>query len=100
MSLIAPGKHYTLDGFGSEELFDLWRDPSETVNLIDSDEGRRLAVSFREILLGELDASPGSIEVENAYLKEFRQRLKSLVEEGLSPHLPITAVARPSNGRE
>jgi arylsulfatase A-like enzyme len=81
MSLVASGWHFARDGFGSEELYDLRRDPFESVNLIDSAEGKQLARVFRKTLLAELNASPGSIQVENAYLKAYRQWLKSLVEE-------------------
>ena len=34
---------------------------------------------FRGNLLELLTDNPGTIEVENAYMKDFRQRLKSLV---------------------
>ena len=97
MSLIAPGKHYTLDGFGSEQLFDLNRDPSESVNLIDSDVGKQVAGMFRKTLLDELDASPGSTEVENAYLGAFRQRLKSMVEQSPAPPTRISVLEKRSN---
>ena len=100
MSLVASGKHYARDSFGSEELYDLRSDPLERVNLIDSAEGKQAAVVFRKMLLDELNASPGSIEVENAYLKAYRQRLKSLVEESPEPRLPISALENRSTKRQ
>ena len=92
MSLTAPGRQYTLDGFGSEQLFDLDRDPSESVNLIDSDLGKQALGMFRKRLLYELDASPGSAEVENAYMKAFRQTLRSLVEQSPAPQTRISVL--------
>jgi arylsulfatase A-like enzyme len=80
MSLVARGKHFTRDGFGSEEIFDLKNDPLERENLIDKAEGKELVGLFRKMLLDELDASPGATEVENTYMKAYRQWLKSLVE--------------------
>jgi arylsulfatase A-like enzyme len=97
MSLMGPDKHYTFDGFGSEELFDLNSDPLERVNVIDSDEGKHVARIFRTMLLDELDASPGSTEVENAYLNAFRQRLRSLVKQSPAPGEAITALEKRSN---
>jgi arylsulfatase A-like enzyme len=85
MSLVAAGRHYCRDGFGSEELYDLSSDPVETVNLIDTAEGRRVAPTFRKMLLSELNASPGSTEVEHAYLGAYRQLLKSAVEGSAAP---------------
>jgi arylsulfatase A-like enzyme len=79
MSLVAHGRHYIRDGFGAEQLYDLRIDPPERVNLIDSTEGRQLAGTYRKMLLDELNASPGSVEAENAYLKAYRQWLESLV---------------------
>ena len=46
---------------------------------------------FRRMLLNELTDNPGSIEVENAYLKPYRQWLKSLVQTSSTPRDAISA---------
>ena len=80
MSLVASGRHYIRDGMGIERLYDLRKDPFELVNLMGSTHGDREAEPFRRMLLEVLTSNPGSIEVENAYMKAFRQGLRSLVE--------------------
>ena len=100
MSLVASGQHYIRDGMGTEQLYDLSIDPFEMVNLMGSARGSQGVQPFRRMLLDLLTDNPGSIEVENAYLKAFRQGLKSLVEDGLAPHVPITAVEKPSNEKK
>ena len=85
MSLVASGRHYIRDGTGSEQLYDLRRDPSELVNLVDSAEGNQELGAFRRMLLDVLTDDPGSIEVENAYLKPYRRRLESAIREGPLP---------------
>jgi arylsulfatase A-like enzyme len=92
MSLVAFGRHYVRDGTGTEQLYDLVRDPFETINLMTSAEGGQMVSIFRRILLKLLTDNPGSIEVENAYLKPFRQRLKTLVNEGPGPPEALTNV--------
>jgi arylsulfatase A-like enzyme len=92
MSLVRTGRHYIRDGTGSEQLYDLSRDPSELVNLADSAEGNQALGDFRRSLLEMLTDDPGSIEVENAYLKPFRQWLKSLVQASSLPPEPVAAV--------
>ena len=47
---------------------------------------------FRKMLLDVLTDNPGSIEVENTYLKAYRQRLKSLVQQHSTPGDAISAV--------
>ncbi|MGP0069253.1 MAG: sulfatase [Isosphaeraceae bacterium] len=99
MSLVARGRHYIRDGSGSELLYDLRRDPFDSVNLIESVEGRQAAVGLRRMLLDALTANPGSVEAEDAYLRAFRGRLKSLVEEGSVPSPPISSSEAPSHSR-
>jgi len=82
MSLVALGRHYVRDGMGSEQLYDLSRDPFETVNLAGSADCNQVVGVFRRMLLKFLTDNRGSIEGENAYLKPYRQWLNSLVEEG------------------
>jgi arylsulfatase A-like enzyme len=81
MSLVAAGWHYIRDGTGAERLHDLRIDPYELDNLVDRAQGTETVKRFRRLLLRVLTDNPGSIEVEKAYLKTFRQSLKSLVEE-------------------
>jgi arylsulfatase A-like enzyme len=97
MSLVALGRHYLRDGRGTEQLFDLGRDPFETVNLMGSAEGNRDVGLFRRMLLQVLNDNPGSIEVETAYLKAYRQSLASLVEESPTARAPISAQEALSN---
>jgi arylsulfatase A-like enzyme len=85
MSLVAHGLHFVRDGFGAEQLFDLSRDQSEKVNLINTAEGQRAARELRKLLLDELNASPSPTEVENAYLKAYKQWLQSVVEKSPAP---------------
>ena len=92
MSLVAAGRHYLRDGVGSEQLYDLRRDPTELVNVVDSAEGVQALRNLRQMLLEVLTANPGSIEVENAYLKPYRQWLKSLVQASPSPSEPMAAI--------
>jgi hypothetical protein len=49
--------------------------------------------AFRRMLLEILTANPGSIEVEKAYLKPYRQWLMSLVEGS-----PLGRDARSASG--
>ncbi len=86
MSLVASGRHYIRDGTGSEQLYDLRRDPFERVNLMGSADGNKTVSDFRRTLLKVLTDNPGSIEVENAYLKPYRQWLNSLVQASSPPH--------------
>jgi arylsulfatase A-like enzyme len=79
MSLVVPGWHYLRDGMGDEELYDLWHDPFERVNLIHADLGRHMVGDVRRRLLTVLSDNRASSEVENAYLKHFRQWLSSIV---------------------
>ncbi len=92
MSLVALGRHYIRDSRGGEQLYDLDRDPFERRNVIDSPEGQQAVGTFRRMLLEVLTANPGSIEVEKAYLKPYRQWLTSLVEGTFPPRDAISAL--------
>jgi arylsulfatase A-like enzyme len=81
MSLVASGHHYIRDGMGTETLYDLRRDPFERVNLVGSSYANRAVGAFRKMLLEVLTDNPGSIEVDNAYLEAYKQRLKALIPE-------------------
>jgi arylsulfatase A-like enzyme len=81
MSLVASGHHYVRDGFGAEMLFDLRRDPFERNNLMNSSDGGQLTRDFRKTLLEVLTDSPGSAEVEEAYLGSYRRGLQALDAE-------------------
>jgi arylsulfatase A-like enzyme len=80
MSLVARGHHYVRDGFGNEQLYEVNRDPFETVNLMGSAEGAEAVVVFRRMLLDVLAQNPGATEAENAYLDAYRKWLRSLVD--------------------
>ena len=51
------------------------------------------------MLLDALTDNPGSIEMEDTYLKAYRQRLKSLVEEIPPPGDQTAALEERSNGK-
>ena len=76
MSLVAAGHHYIRHGMGLEQLYDLRVDPSERINLMASSIGDRRVGAFRRMLLEVLTDSPGSAEVEKAYLEPFRKWLE------------------------
>ena len=80
MSLMSSGWHYFRDGVGREQIYDLSRDTGEQTNLVGSAKGEKMLVLLRRLLLEVLTGDPGSIEVENSYLKSFRQLLESLVQ--------------------
>ena len=75
------GRHYIRDGSGAERIYDLKVDPYETTNLIGSAPGDKFVVDFRRMLKKLLTNNPGSIAVENAYLKAYRQWLESSVDD-------------------
>jgi arylsulfatase A-like enzyme len=100
MSLVASGRHYVRDGMGTELLFDLLRDPFETNNLMKSAEGDQIAGPFRKMLLKLLTDNPGSIEIENAYLNVYRQRLKTVVDESpAAKRAALSAVEKATNNQ-
>jgi arylsulfatase A-like enzyme len=80
MSLISQGWHYIRDGAGPEQLYDLTKDMGELKNLANSADGKMELQTFRRLLLDTLSDNAGSVEVEKAYLKPYRQQLKSLVQ--------------------
>jgi hypothetical protein len=92
MSLVAEGRHYIRDDSGCEHLYDLNNDPYEEDDLVNSRAGRPLLGVYRRMLLDALTANPGSIEAESAYLRGFKQWLKSAVEGGSSPGDAMTAL--------
>ena len=77
---MASGHHYIRDGVGAEQLYDLRVDPFERINLMASNPtASRAWRVFRRMLLEVLTDNPGSVEVEKAYLKRFRERLEAQV---------------------
>ena len=96
MSLVARGRHYIRDGFGSEQLYDLALDPFETVNLMGSAEGKQVVGDFRRMLLDVLTRNPGSTEAEDAYLAAYRTWLRSIVENGPPAGEPVSALEQRS----
>ena len=92
MSLVALGRHYVRDGTGTEQLYDLGRDPFERVNLMGSTAGDRAVGTFRRMLLKVLTDDAGSLKVEKAYLQPYRQWLESLVEQGPAPRETVSAL--------
>jgi arylsulfatase A-like enzyme len=80
-SLVASGHHYLRDGAGNEALYNLNKDPYEAANVLGSSLGDRTVAFFRKALFDVLTANPGSSEVENSYLRAFRQQLSSPLVE-------------------
>jgi arylsulfatase A-like enzyme len=91
MSLVAQGRHYIRDGMGSEQLYDIRRDPVERTNLVDPADTSLLATDFRHMLLGVLNENHGSKEAEDAYLTAYRQWLESIAGEERATAQPISA---------
>jgi arylsulfatase A-like enzyme len=81
LSLVADGHHYIRNGNGAERLFDLTVDPFEMQDLLALETGKVRVTEFRRLMLDALEQSKGSPEVEEAYLMQYRNWLKSLVEE-------------------
>ncbi len=98
MSLVDPGRHYIRDGEGTEQIYDVVRDPFERTNLIDSPEGHQAVADLRRKLLELLTADPGSTAVERAILGPFRQGLQSLVGGGHPPPDNLSALRRRPDG--
>jgi arylsulfatase A-like enzyme len=89
MSLAANGLHYTRNGLDGERLFDLTEDPFELDNLMQRPDAGKRVEAFRKRLLRFLNENPASAEVEKAYLKGFRERLRAAVS-GALPKIATT----------
>jgi arylsulfatase A-like enzyme len=97
MSLAASNKHYIRDALGIEQLYDLDLDPYEYDDLMTRPDGEQRVAASRKKLLDVLDDNHASAEVENSYLRSFRQQLKSLVdgaERGIAQPSKRARVAR------
>ncbi len=81
MSLVASNHHYLRDGQGVEVLYDLKNDPFERTNILNTSRGDHAAAGLRRLLFDALVANPGSLEVEAAYLKDFKRDLESQIRE-------------------
>jgi arylsulfatase A-like enzyme len=99
LSLVALGRHYVRNDAGAEQLYDLRRDRFESVNLAESAEGKPVVSALRRMLLDVLTENPGTIEVEKAYLRPYKEWLRSLVEQSPAPREPISALKERSSRR-
>jgi arylsulfatase A-like enzyme len=79
LSLVAHDHHYIRNGLGAERLYDLIEDPFEMQNLMKRPDADQRVGAFRTLLLNFLTDNPASAEVEHAYLKRYRDRLKAEV---------------------
>ena len=79
MSLVVDAYHYTRNGLDDETLFDLTVDPFERNNLSQRPEVAHSVKVIRKRLLNFLSDNRASVEVEKAYLKNFRERLSAVV---------------------
>ena len=89
MSLVARDHQYIRDSRGGEELHDLRHDPYGHFNLLDSTADHVEANVFRRMLLDVLTDNPGSIDVEAAYLGQFRRELKALIPGSYPPRVAV-----------
>jgi hypothetical protein len=80
MSIVSSNHHYIRDGAGNERLYNLLNDWFEHVDLTKSADGKQAVEAFRGKLLEVLADNRGSVEVEEGYLKRFRESLKALVD--------------------
>ncbi len=87
LSLVADGYQYIRTGKGDERLFDLTADPFEIKDLLELNIGKLRLPEFRRLMLDALEQNRGSPEVEAAYLTQYRNWLKSLVEDSPPPNL-------------
>ncbi len=90
MSLVTSDHHYIRNGMGKEQLYNLWRDPNERVDLMVSTSDHQQVEVFRKRLLEMLTDNPGSVEVEETYLKSYRRWLEDLVHNA-NPTIAISA---------
>jgi arylsulfatase A-like enzyme len=81
LSVVSSNYHYIRTGTGGEGLFDLMKDPYERLNLVVAGVGGDQVEAFRRMLLTSLTDNVGSVEVERAYLEEYRRSLEALVRE-------------------
>jgi arylsulfatase A-like enzyme len=79
LSIVSSNYHYIRTGIGGEGLFDLMKDPNERYNLMVFGDGGDKVEAFRRMLLKSLTENVGSVEVERAYLEEYRRSLEALV---------------------
>jgi arylsulfatase A-like enzyme len=89
MSLVARDHHYVRNAIGGEELYNLTRDPYGQFNLLKSTADHLGVNVFRMMLFKVLTENPGSIEVEAAYLRRFRQELKAVISESYPPRVAV-----------
>ena len=96
MSVVTRDHHYMRDGLGKEQLFSLNSDPVEKTNLLRTDDGSKLLAGFRRTLLDFLRANPASAEVENAYLKRYKEQLAALLQR---PAAPVTTTSATTHAK-
>ncbi len=94
LSLVADAQHYFRDGLGREQLFDLIDDPLEKENLSARPDAQPKVMRFRRMLLEFLTRNPASVEVDNAYLRRYREELASAAR-GREPALARSAGGSP-----
>ena len=80
MSLVTQDHHYIRDGLGKEQLFNLSIDPFEKIDLSNTYQRQEQLGRCRRLLLDFLKDNPASVEVENAYLKRYKNRLEAILD--------------------
>ncbi|WP_210420434.1 sulfatase [Aquisphaera giovannonii] len=81
-SMMAGGHHYVRDGLGGEQLFEVGRDPQETFDRAAEADSQPSLAACRGLLLKQLDAERGAGIIEDAYLRRFRDSLRSAAMPG------------------
>jgi hypothetical protein len=90
MSLIASGCHYIRDIKGTERLFNVVADRYEDFNLVESPTSANQLKRYRRLLLDVLTASPGSREVEDAYLEQYKEHLRRDLVDHSPPQVALS----------
>ena len=91
MSMVTGDMHYLRDALGVEQLFNLRFDPFEQSDLMQLADGEQRVQVARSKLLDFLMKNPASPEVEDSYLKSFKDRLQAIVQASVGTDAPAPA---------
>jgi arylsulfatase A-like enzyme len=92
MSLLTRGWHYIRDGTGAEGLYDLVKDPRESLNVLRTSRDPSAQLSgFRRALLRMLTDDPVTVGKESDHLRKYRRSLEALIRAPNSSDDPRSA---------